>query len=345
MPLDLRLDTADVSGLRFARSPLWETMEALRTLHEPRRQAYHLSWLRAVDRPAVAAAWRVLAPLAPNPGYTPDFLVPIPTGPTTEIDADLAAVAATPLDLVVHDLELCVASPHAAPEIIAGARVLLRDPAGSLARIVAAQRTCWDHLVRPFWSAIDDLLAADIAHRAAELATTGLATVLGGLHADISWTDGVLAFGGRNHGFGDDVTGRGLVLMPSVFGWPHVIAMTDPPWQPTIIYPARGVGTLWPPAPARDPGALGELLGGSRAALLRALEAETATGTLARRVGLGLPTTSVHLRVLRDSGLVTARRSGREVLHRRTALGAALAGDRAPTAQPRPGPPAPGRAG
>lgn len=72
------------------------------------------------------------------------------------------------------------------------------------------------------------------------------------------------------------------------------------------------------------PAALGELIGVSRARLLAALDEEASMTVLARRVGLGLPTTSEHLRVLRAAGLVAARRAGREVRHRRTALGAAL---------------------
>lgn len=326
MAVELRPGTDDIAGLRFARSPLWETMHALRTTREPDRQAFHLSWLRGVDLPAVEAAAGVLVPLNPRPGFTPDFLVPIPAGPTTTIDDDLAAVAATPLHLVTAELRTAATHASATPAIRAAVAGLLADPARSLQRIVVAQRACWDLLVGPYWAAVDDLLAADIAHRAAMLASSGLASVLTSLHPEVGWADGVLTVGAGNHGFGNDVRGRGLVLMPSVFGWPGVVAMTDPPWQPTIIYPARGVGTLWPPAPAGDPGALGELLGASRARLLRALGEECSTSTLARRLGLGRPTTSVHLRVLRAGGLATSRRSGREVLHRRTALGAALAG-------------------
>lgn len=327
MPLDLRLGPVDITGIRFARSPMWETMEATRTVREPRRHAFHLSWLRAVDADACAAAMRVLEPLTPQGGNQPDFLIPIPTGPTTTIEDDLAAVAETPLDIVVTELEYSLGARLASDEVRAGIRALLADPATSLQRIVAAQRTCWEHLVRPYWAAIDDLLAADIAHRAAQLASDGLAAVIDGLHPTISWADGVLVFGGRYHGASDDVRGRGLVLMPGVFTWPHTVAATDPPWQPTVVYPARGVGTLWPPGTVRAPGALGELLGASRARLLAALDEEASTSVLARRVGLGLPTTSDHLRVLRGAGLVTARRAGREVRHRRTALGAALAGD------------------
>ncbi len=338
MPLGLRFDTSDVLGLRFARSPLWETMEALRVTREPWRQAYHLSWLRTVDLRALAPAAEVLGPLVPRPGSTPDFLTPIPTGPTTGLDDDLAAVAATPVDQVVHDLEECLRHPGAAPSVLAGVRRLLIDPAHSLERIVAAQRTCWEQLIRPFWATIDDLLAADIAHRAAALATGGLGSVLDTLHRQIAWTDDTLLVSGGHHGTTDHVRGRGLVLIPSVFVWPDVVAITDLPMQPTLFYPARGVGTLWPPAPARGPGALGELVGATRAGLLRALAEEASTTTLARRIGLGLPTTSTHLKTLRDNGLVTSRRAGREVLHRRTALGSALAGVSAGGARTPPGP-------
>ncbi|MDN5861758.1 MAG: helix-turn-helix domain-containing protein [Pseudonocardia sp.] len=330
MALDLRLGPVDVTGIRFARSPMWETMEATRTVREPRRQAYHLSWLRAVDVDAAADALAVLAPITPHGGNQPEFLIPIPAGPGTTIEDDLAAVAATPLDIVVAELKVCLASPAAAPGVLAGVRALLVDPAASLERIVAAQRACWDILVRPYWPAIDDLLAADIAHRAAQLATAGLASVLDGLHRSISWSDGVLAFGGSYHGSAEDVRGRGLVLMPGVFIWPHTVAATDPPWQPTVVYPARGVGTLWPPGTGRSAEALGELVGASRARLLASLDGEVSTSALARRIGLGLPTTSEHLRVLRAAGLVTARRAGREVRHRRTALGAALSGPPGP---------------
>nr|MBA3907699.1 transcriptional regulator [Pseudonocardiales bacterium] len=188
MALELRLDTADVLALRFARSPLWETMQALRVTREPDRQAYHLSWLRSLDLAAVADAATVLAPLVPRPGTQPDFLIPIPGGPTTTADNDLAAVAATPLDAVERELAAAAEDPRAAADVRAEVRALLVDPSGGLHRVVEAQRTCWEHLVRPFWTQIDDLLASDIAWRAAQLATAGLESVLAGLSPHVAWT-------------------------------------------------------------------------------------------------------------------------------------------------------------
>jgi DNA-binding transcriptional ArsR family regulator len=96
------------------------------------------------------------------------------------------------------------------------------------------------------------------------------------------------------------------------------------PWLPGVIYPARGIATLWEQAPAAHEG-LARLLGGSRAAMLADLAAPRSTVELARRVSLSPATASHHLAALRDGGLVTARREGRFVLYARTPLGDALA--------------------
>lgn len=334
MPFTLYLDADDVLGLRFSRSPVWETLHALRTAREPGRQGYHLPWLRTVDLGRVQQAADVLAPVVPRRGVQPDFLSPAPAGPTTTIDDELAAMVRTPPALVAAELGTCLdhvltrATPD--PAWAATLRGLAADPEAAVERLAGAVRTCWDVLVAPFWPEIDDLLAADVAHRADQVARAGLASVLDGLHAGATFRAGVLTVRGGRQSRVREVRGRGLVLMPSVFTGPDVVAVTDPPWRPTLVYPARGAGTLWPPGPRRDPGALRGLVGVSRAALLRALDDEPSTSTLARRVGLGLPTTSEHLRVLRDCGLVTARRRGREVRHRRTALGSALLGSALP---------------
>ena len=104
--------------------------------------------------------------------------------------------------------------------------------------------------------------------------------------------------------------------------WPRVGAMFDPPWQPALIYPPRGVGTLW--APPADTPALADLLGPRRAAILGALDAPVSTTVLARRLGVSSASVSEHLGILRRAGLVRGRRAAREVLYARTAAGDAL---------------------
>src|SRR5690606_4387762 len=115
--------------------------------------------------------------------------------------------------------------------------------------------------------------------------------------------------------------GRGLVLVPSVFVWPLVASKTDEPWQPTVRYPARGVGTLWERGTPAAPEALAAVLGRSRARLLAALAAPASTTELSRRMGMSPGGVSEHLSALRNAGLVTAARVGRSVLYVRTTLG------------------------
>jgi DNA-binding transcriptional ArsR family regulator len=63
---------------------------------------------------------------------------------------------------------------------------------------------------------------------------------------------------------------------------------------------------------------------GHRAALLRLLDQPLGTTHLAAACGLPVGAVGNHLRVLLDAGVVARRRSGRNVLYWRTALGEAL---------------------
>ena len=107
---------------------------------------------------------------------------------------------------------------------------------------------------------------------------------------------------------------------------PRLALSLDPPWPPTLIYPARGVSALWEQPGRAGPGsALHRLLGTSRAAILLALEDPASTTQLAGTLGQSLGGIGDHLAVLREAGLVARARSGRSVLYRRTPVGDALA--------------------
>jgi DNA-binding transcriptional ArsR family regulator len=116
-----------------------------------------------------------------------------------------------------------------------------------------------------------------------------------------------------------DLDGRGLLLVPSAFGCDKPSSMTAAPWQPTVIYPARGVALLWESASA-PPEALAKVLGRSRAMLLADLDAPRTTTDLAARLEMTAGGISQHLTALRDSGLVSAQRNGRQVLYCRSPL-------------------------
>ncbi len=70
--------------------------------------------------------------------------------------------------------------------------------------------------------------------------------------------------------------------------------------------------------------ALEGVLGRSKARLLAALQTPASTTAAAARVQLSVSATSEHLTALRAAGLVQTQRSGRGVLHLRTATADAL---------------------
>jgi DNA-binding transcriptional ArsR family regulator len=201
---------------------------------------------------------------------------------------------------------------------------LLRDGGGT--RIAEALRQYWTVAVEPFWSRIRAVLDADIAYRASRLASGGIAALLSDLHPELELSENAITVqstAGREH----RLRGAGLVLVPCVFAWPHVMADFGGDDPPSITYGPRGGGDLWSPVASQavDGDALAALLGRSRAAILLHLGRPASTSDLARDLGQSMPAVSAHLAVLRRSGLITSWRAGRRVLNQRTALATSVA--------------------
>jgi hypothetical protein len=314
MPITLSVRNADLVRFRFALSPIWETLAAVRTLLLPARHAVQLPWLRAVEAHRGDAAASVLAALLPERGYVPDFLTPPPTSPLACIDEELARVRRTPRGRVVAELRRATGR-RAHPQL----QRWIEEPARGAHEAADLIEKWWQRIVAQDWARIRDTLDADIAYRAGRMTQGGLAAVTEDLHVSVGWADSRLTVAGAS---GRGVLGgRGLVLMPSVFGWPSVKVILDRPWQPTLIYPARGVGDLWQPAVRTTDSSLAALLGPTRARVLAAVGEPISTTNLAARLGMSPATVSSHLGVLRRAGLLAAHRVGHQVRYSRSALG------------------------
>ncbi|MEV0837980.1 DUF5937 family protein [Actinocatenispora sera] len=329
MPLRIRFGVDDLARCRFAFSPLCETHEAVRTLRRAGRHAYHLPWLRRTRAAARGLDLTELSLLMPDAGYTPDFLGPPPATPYTTVASfadELDRLAATDPELARTELRRSLDTTPGAADSVAGRR-LLADPAAAIRRLAAVTEQAWRALVAPDWPRIRTVLEADIAHRARKLAVGGLQALFADLHPRLRFVDdtlSVLTADGTPRR--QELAGRGLLLMPSVFCWPEPISGFAPPWQPTVIYPARGIDGLWRPGPTTS-ASLARLLGANRAAILAALTEPATTTALAARLRLAVSSVSAHLAILRDAGLVTAHRTGRHVCYERTAVGAILTTD------------------
>ncbi|MEV5017186.1 DUF5937 family protein [Streptomyces sp. NPDC053780] len=323
MPTRLHFDETDYLNCRFAHSALWETQAAAHVLNRPDRQAYQRPWLRRTHRQAAAMDLTPLRLLMPQRGPTPGWLCPPPAAPAATFEEEIAQVRATdPLFAREETLRSLQAAPHALAA--ARDRGWLRDPAVMLREVSDVLEQIWTRLVEPEWPRMRALLEADITFRTRRLAEHGLGELLPEISPLCTWRAGTLTV--RDHTDHErHLGGRGLVLMPSVFIWPHVIGTFKAPWQPALVYPTRGIVDLWTEPVAPTGITLTRLLGRGRAAILASLDVPATTTGLARQLDLAPSSVSSHLTVLREAGLLSARRQGRQVLYERTGLGDALA--------------------
>lgn len=317
--LELELSAQDLACTRFAVSPLWEVVASVRVVRSPGGHAVHQRWAEQV-RPRLAGLdWRMLADLVPaGARVLPGFLAPPPTTQVPDLETELAALCAVPADEVRADLHLLP------PPRTAFLDSLQDEPAEGLARLADTVRAYWQVALAPYWPRMLTLLEGEIFHRARLLATGGAGQLLNDLDPAVTWDVDRLLVAHRHVSRAVRLDGRGLLLAPSVFVWPRVTSIVAPPWQPTLRYPPRGIGTVWEEPRRRVPQALAGVLGRSRALLLTELDSPSSTAALARRTGLTPGGVSQHLTALRDAGLVTAHRSGRFVLYARTRAAEAL---------------------
>src|SRR3954447_2904090 len=309
----------DLARTHFAISPLFELTQSLRALVEPSRSAFHLPWIESLRDGRLSGLDLLPAiELVPPRGYTPDFIAPPPSTPLGEIGDDLAVMRRTSPARVRQEIGIRFRGRRTP----AAVQPLLDHPRREVGRLCDTFAEYWERAIEPVWPRIKALLRADVEYRARRLADGGADALFADLHHMVEWRGGELytesLFEERV-----ELGGRGLLLIPSAFVWQRPMMITDPPWHPTVVYPARGVGTLWQTAPT-SPEALAALLGQTRADVLTALEAPRSTTELARRMDGSAGGVSQHLGVLREAGLVSAQRQGRSVLYVRTPLADAL---------------------
>lgn len=301
-----------VARIRFAVSCLWEVVASLRVLRHPSAHAVHLPWVDRV-RPRLTATGGLLWRLVPaEPGYIPDFLTPLPDGLTPDLDTELAALRATPPEVVRAHLD---AYEYEVPDLYA-------DPEAGLRRLAEEITEYWAVALAPDWPRIRTLLNADVHTRTRVLAEHGAAVLLDGLHERVRWRGDGLSIDQRYCSAADVPDGAGVVLIPSVFVWPCVLSVPTGE-SPQLAFPAQGAATLWE-GRARPSEALSAVLGRGRAQLLVEMRVPVSTTELARRTGMSASGVSQHLAALRAAGLATAHRAGKTVLNTRTTVAEAL---------------------
>jgi len=320
--IEVRFDADSMSGVRFGVSPLFETTLSVGALRNPSAAAVHVPWIEQARHLAAGLDLEPLQLLMRKDAYAPDFINPPPSGPAAEFEEELELMLATPAARIREEVQRCYSDAR----LPARLEPFIERPRAAVRELVEVLCAYWELAIAEHWPRICTLLEHDILYRARQLTDAGSRALFEDLDPSISWCrEGVLLIDKRECDLSSvNLDGRGLLLMPSAFAWPRVVLVTEEPWQPTVIYPARGVGMLWEAERPAPPDALARLLGSSRASILTALDCPRSTTELARILELTPGGVSQHLGVLHSAGLVQRRRDQRVVLYLRSESGDAL---------------------
>jgi DNA-binding transcriptional ArsR family regulator len=324
--LTFRLSPEDLSRVRFAFSPLQEAVMSLGALSDPGRHVVHLPWVESTLE-VLKGSGVDLGPalaLTRGGGYIPDFLTPPPLTPLPTFEAEVDRLSRTPPETVEEEVGRLAEGAGLDPERRDVVEAFIADPEGSLGRLVEALVHYHEIAIAPHWPRMRALLEGDVLRRAQALAFGGPEALFADLHRSVRYREGLVEIDKECVRAEVRPSGRGVLLVPSIFAWPALLAVIEPPWQPTLLYPPRGTAKLWIPSPEEPGDALGEALGRGRASVLKGLLVPRTTTEVARQTGTSPGTASGHLSRLRRAGLVEPHRLGRSVFYRLSYEGEAL---------------------
>jgi DNA-binding transcriptional ArsR family regulator len=319
----------DLGKIRFAFSPLWECVSSLRVLRDPALGAMHLPWIKEAKHNTKYLDLEPLLTLVRDPSegnnYIPDFLTPPPTTPFPDLPSELSTMCRTPHEIVRRDIEL---NYQDLPNIPKSAKLFLSKPQQALDNLSEQLQAYWTASLESHWVRMRLLLESDVMLRARQLALGGAGLLFADLHHSLSFVQQAdQAELIQEKPFAHDVhlAGRGLVLVPSAFLSHKIMTMHFAPWQPTLIYPAKGSANLWG-SPLTPSVALEALLGNGCAKVFEALSVPTGTLELAKRLQVAPGNVSHHLKRLTQAGLLESHRQGRVVYYRHSSRAETLLG-------------------
>jgi DNA-binding transcriptional ArsR family regulator len=320
----ITLSEEDLARTRLAYSPIWEAVASsllLTSPENPDRSGRYRRWLEEAREALTGIDLQPLAILVWGPtGYLPDFLLPPPDEPSPSFEDELERLRRTAPECVAAEARL--AYPDDTPDALLP---YLERPDEALAVLADLLAEYWKRTLAPSWAHMRALLDGEVISCARRLAKGGPDALLADLSPRIRWEAPVLSVDKKYCG-DIDAAGRGLLLVPLVFGESKSFVSIDGPWRPAVSYAPRGVGLLWSQEPdgADGDAPLELLFGRGRATVLSALAEPASTTALALRLGVSPSTVSEHLAVLSRSGVVMRRRVGRLVLYALTPRGEEL---------------------
>jgi DNA-binding transcriptional ArsR family regulator len=344
-----------VEHLAFSLSPALECVLSLHVLAGPKHHALQHEWvreMRALD-PALKRRFDASAFLFDR--HVPDPLIPSPLGATAEFQDELARITELDPDLLLEgfgrplydhggrgasafedpgaaELVLERAGEYGA-DSLALARELLDDPRSFARRFCEFLAEYWHAAFEREWGRIEPVLSHAVSQAGRVLAGGGIWPVLGRLpsHCRVDRERSELLIDLPHEHDVVISAGNPLLLVPSVFVWPHLRVNCDPPWPTTLVYSAPSLAREAEPRipPAELLRILRALADDTRLRVLKLIaERPRTTQELAPLVGLSNAGLSKSLRRLAEAGLIAPRRQGYYVVYSldRARLTAASAG-------------------
>ncbi|MFD8642674.1 ArsR/SmtB family transcription factor [Streptomyces zaomyceticus] len=313
--------------LRVATSvdPLWEIALSLHLLQNRTAPLTFGPWRRevgaALRRTGLLPAAHDLMRLCPDGAYFPDFLTP--GRGDLDIEAGLDRLLATPRRRLLA--ELTRLHTHTRGPVPPGVRLLADGCPQTLRRLGDSLRAYYRVAVEPYLPAMRAHAASDRAQRAEAALTHGAEGMLTGYDDLPGWE---YRHGRLRAPYPVDrellLRGRALTLVPAFFCVRAPLALVNESLPPVLVHPLAPTPGWLERRRGTPTGPVAQLIGPSRAELLRMLDRPMTTTDLAVALRLAPSTASRHASVLRDAGLLLSHREGVRVLHRRTRLGEAL---------------------
>jgi DNA-binding transcriptional ArsR family regulator len=342
MAIRFRLDPDPADAVGVALSPLCETVLSLHVLIKPKYHPVQHPWVRAMRTlsPALKREVRAFTPFYVD--AIPDAFLPAAEGATfaeelTALEAlpleTLAYELARPLfhyshvaggrtdlaDPVVRERSLSFAGFYGA-DCAEVARQLLDEPELACARALTLLRDYWEAAFGEEWERIRPQLEEEAEEARTRVRQGRFWELAEELRPElrVDAAAGTLVRASPHEHEVVVSPSSPLLLVPSLYIFPHARVNCDGPWPLAVVYPAREVareGRLRqaPEALVRGLQAVGDP---TRLRALRLIaERPRSTEELAPLVGLTEAGLSKHLRRLAAAGLVVTRRDGYYVLY------------------------------
>ncbi|WP_327111309.1 helix-turn-helix domain-containing protein [Streptomyces sp. NBC_01341] len=325
--LRVEFTSRELAGLRVAPrvDPLWETALSLHLLQNRQAPLTFGAWRREVGAAlrlaGLVSVTRALTRLCPDGSYFPDFLTP--GRGDADLDAGLDRLLSTPRRRLRAELTRLHA--HTSRPVPAGVRPLADGCPKALQRLGSALRAYHRVAVEPYLPAIGAQAAADRTVRAQAVLTHGAEGLLTGYDQLPGWrySDRLLS---APYPMDRELLlhGRALTLVPAFFCVRAPLALVDEELPPVLVHPLSPAPGWFERRHGGGDAPVAQLIGASRAELLRMLDRPMTTMDIAAALRLAPSTASRHATVLREAGLLLSQRQGVRVLHHRTRLGRAV---------------------